>query len=80
MNEVIAASCQCLTCNHKFRIDYDPPITWELFTERRDRKEFLCKKCNTPCGAVGDFNHVEQQEQEKVPEPELEPPDQKDGF
>ena len=61
-----------MSCNHKFRIDYDPPISWEVFTVHRARKEFLCEKCNTPCQSIGQFNHVEQQEQDQVPD--LEPP------
>ena len=72
IDEVIAALCQCMSCNHKFRIDYDPPISWEVFTVHRARKEFLCEKCNTPCQSIGQFNHVEQQEQDQVPD--LEPP------
>lgn len=55
IDEVIEASCQCLTCNYKFRIKYDPPITWELYTEYRDRKEILCEKCNTPCSSFAIF-------------------------
>ena len=58
-----------MACNHKFRIEYDPPITWELFAEHRDRKEFLCEKCNTPCEAIGQFNNIRarNRQQEQVP-------------
>ena len=35
----------------------------------RDRKEFLCEKCNTPCQSIGQFNDItaKHQQQEQVP-------------
>ncbi len=62
IDEVIAVSCQCMTCKHKFTKKYDPPITWELYTEYRDRRDsdaFLCEKCNTPCPAIAYFKEAE---------------------
>jgi phage/plasmid-associated DNA primase len=49
-----------MTCNHKYAKKYDPPIAWELYTEQRDRKEFLCEKCNTPCESIAFFEETEQ--------------------
>ena len=58
IDEVIKISFQCLTCNHKYSRKYDPPMTWELYTEQRDRKEFLCEKCNVPCPTIAFFEEA----------------------
>jgi putative DNA primase/helicase len=45
-------------------------MTWELYTEQRDRKEFLCEKCNSPCPTIAFF---EEQKQEQPIENDLDP-------
>jgi len=74
-DEVIAISCECMACNHKFTKKYDPPITWELYTEYRDRKDsdaFLCEKCNTPCRPIAHFEGSDATTKEPDPKPEIQ--------
>lgn len=55
INEVIAVSYQCLTCDKKYYDRCDPLLTWEQYTEKRDADLFICQKCDTPCPSIAFF-------------------------
>ena len=42
-------------------------MTWELYTEQRVRKEFLCEKCNTPCATFAFFEEAVQESEQEQP-------------
>lgn len=70
IDEVISVSYQCMTCDGKYTKKYDPPITWELYTEYRDRRDsdaFLCEKCNTPCRPIAYFEEGQTKQPANAP-------------